>query len=70
MLLLTDGVEEAISETGELFGKERLLGLIRAHRGANPADLIEIICQAVQTFSGSMPQKDDITLVCLRATAG
>jgi sigma-B regulation protein RsbU (phosphoserine phosphatase) len=68
MLLLTDGVEEAVSETGEAFGKERLLGLIRAHRGADSAALIEMICQEVQVFCGPVPQKDDIALVCLRVT--
>jgi sigma-B regulation protein RsbU (phosphoserine phosphatase) len=68
MLLLTDGVEEAVSETGEWFGKERLLDLIRAHRHADSADLIEVICQEVQTFCGRVPQKDDITLLCLRVT--
>jgi serine phosphatase RsbU (regulator of sigma subunit) len=68
MLLLTDGMEEAPSETGERFGQERLLSLIRLHHDAAPADLIEIIYRTVSDFCGVVPQKDDITLLCLRAT--
>jgi sigma-B regulation protein RsbU (phosphoserine phosphatase) len=69
VLLLTDGVEEAVSETGEWFGKERLLDLIRTHRTADAPDLIQTIYQEVKAFCGAAPQKDDITLLCMRVTA-
>lgn len=68
MLLLTDGVHETASETGELFGLERLIGVSRANCQAQPADLIDVIYAAVCQFRGAAPQKDDITLLCLRAT--
>ncbi len=68
MLLLTDGIHEAASETGERFGLERLINVIRAHRQAEPANLIEMIYTTVCRFCGAAPQKDDITLLCLRAT--
>lgn len=68
VLLLTDGVVEAFSETQEFFGEERLLSLIRAHCQADPAELIAIIYQAMHDFCGTVPQRDDLTLLCLRPT--
>jgi serine phosphatase RsbU (regulator of sigma subunit) len=68
MLLLTDGVDEAPAGTGERFGMERLLRIIRSHHQADPAHLIAIIAAAVRAFSGAVSQTDDITLLCLRVT--
>lgn len=68
MVLLTDGVDEAPAGTGERFGMERLLRIIRAHHQADPAHLIATIAAAVRAFSGAAPQTDDITLMCLRVT--
>ncbi len=68
MLLLSDGVHEAASETGTFFGQERLIEVVRAHCDADPETLIDAIYVAVCLFCGSAPQTDDITLLCLRAT--
>ncbi|MCZ6872923.1 MAG: SpoIIE family protein phosphatase [bacterium] len=68
MLLLTDGVHESTSETGEIFGQARLMDVVKTHHQAAPADLIDVIYVAVCLFCGAAPQKDDITLLCLRAT--
>jgi sigma-B regulation protein RsbU (phosphoserine phosphatase) len=68
MLLLTDGVHESTSETGEFFGHSRLMDVVKTHCQAAPADLIDNIYVAVCLFCGAAPQKDDITLLCLRAT--
>jgi serine phosphatase RsbU (regulator of sigma subunit) len=70
ILLLTDGIVEAPSDTRELFGQERLLSLVRAHRHAQPVELVDIISQTVLDFRGASAQKDDITLLCLRITEG
>jgi sigma-B regulation protein RsbU (phosphoserine phosphatase) len=68
VLLLTDGIHEAASEIGERFGLDRLSDVVRTHRQAEPAALIDFIYTAVCRFCGAAPQKDDITLLCLRAT--
>jgi serine phosphatase RsbU (regulator of sigma subunit) len=68
VLVLTDGVHEAQSVMEEFFGEARFLELVHAHRDATPEVLIERVCQAVHDFCGAHPQKDDITLLCLRAT--
>ncbi len=69
VLVLTDGVHEAQSVTEEFFGEERFLELVHEHCYATPEVLIEHVCQAVHDFRGAEQQKDDITLLCLRATA-
>jgi phosphoserine phosphatase RsbU/P len=69
MLLLTDGIDEAPAVTGERFGMQRLLRIIRTHSEADPARLIAIISTAVHDFTGTAPRTDDITLLCLRVTA-
>lgn len=68
MLLLTDGIDEAPAATGERFGMERLLSIIRTHSKAEPAHLIAVISKAVHDFTDPMPRIDDITLLCLRVT--
>lgn len=68
VLVLTDGVHEAQSVMEGFFGEARFLELVHAHRDATPEVLIERVCEAVRDFCGAHPQKDDITLLCLRAT--
>jgi sigma-B regulation protein RsbU (phosphoserine phosphatase) len=61
LLVYSDGVTEAGVETGEEFGEERLLALLRAGR-ATPIDtLIGSIVQAASSIQG-----DDITVLALR----
>jgi sigma-B regulation protein RsbU (phosphoserine phosphatase) len=66
VLVLTDGVHEAEAVTEEFFGEERFVELVHEHRQEPPDVLIERVCQAVHDFRGAQPQKDDITLLCLR----
>ena len=37
--LYTDGITEAVDAAGEEFGSERLMGLLRDHRGRDLADI-------------------------------
>lgn len=65
VVVVTDGVTEAISPEGEQFGEERLAGLLR-DRTANSADeLSEAIVRATESFCGSRPQRDDLTVFVL-----
>jgi sigma-B regulation protein RsbU (phosphoserine phosphatase) len=66
LLLYTDGINEATDHKGLEFGEERIktvLGLA-APNGAEA--VVVALCDAVQTFAGSEPQADDITLVVVR----
>jgi PAS domain S-box-containing protein len=63
LLLLTDGIEEAESPAGEVFGARRVLEVVRAHRHQAAAEILNAVWRAVQTFSAGQPQKDDVTLI-------
>ncbi|HVP37137.1 MAG TPA: GAF domain-containing SpoIIE family protein phosphatase [Terriglobales bacterium] len=67
LLLYTDGITEAINESGEMFEEERLLKLLRENQTVPARDLSRTIVNSVIAFQGTQPQEDDITLLLLRA---
>ncbi len=69
ILLLTDGVEEAISPAEEFFGTERTLEVIRAHRHQPAAEIVDALYQAVRAFGQTATQIDDVTVVVAKVTA-
>ncbi len=70
LALLTDGVEEALSPTDEMFGIDRALDLLSAHRDKTARELIEILYRAVREFSGQKELFDDVTAVIVKVQVG
>jgi len=66
LLLYTDGVTEAMNALNELYGEERLRGIILSNQDLSAARLIQTILDDVNRFSGGEPQTDDITLFMVR----
>ena len=66
LCLYTDGVTEAFSDTGEQFGVERMIGVLRARRHEAASVIGAALLSAVEDFSGLDRQADDLTLVLLR----
>ena len=62
----TDGIWEALSPGGEMYGKDRFKALIREHSSENAATLVRTVDQAVTAFRGTAPQLDDMTLAVVR----
>jgi serine phosphatase RsbU (regulator of sigma subunit) len=62
----TDGVWETRSPSGEMFGKERLQNIIRAHAAEPSEKIIQAVTRAIREFRGSVPQHDDVTVVVIR----
>ncbi len=62
----TDGVWEAPSPTGEMFGKDRLRSVIRAMHDQPASEIAKAIETAVDAFRGTAAQKDDITFVVIK----
>ena len=62
----TDGVWEARNNAGEMFGRKRLMELIRRHAGGTVDDMASAMMQAVKDFQDSAKQEDDITLVVIK----
>ena len=61
VLLMTDGIEEAMRQDDEFFGNERALQVVRDNRHRPAREILDILCQAVRDFSQNTPQLDDIT---------
>jgi len=65
LLAFTDGVTEARSASGELFGSQRFEALLTGASGPLRS-LLDRIEAAVQRHTGGAPQTDDITLLAAR----
>ncbi len=64
LVLFTDGVTEARDGRDEELGEERLVSLLRRHRGERPAALRRRVLQTLRRFRAGDPQ-DDATLLVL-----
>ena len=64
-LLYTDGVTEAMSATGELYGEDRLLSLVNANLALHPHRLVEAVRHDVAAHAKGAEQSDDITVLAL-----
>jgi len=67
LLLYTDGVTEAADTQADMFGEERLKEAVRLHCRASAQTVCERTLEAVTAYTGAVPQRDDITLVCIKA---
>jgi sigma-B regulation protein RsbU (phosphoserine phosphatase) len=63
----TDGIWEARSPDGEMFGKERLRRLLASLGDCSAEEIRSAVVDAVSRFKGMAPQLDDITIVVIRA---
>ena len=61
--LCTDGITEAKTASGELFGVERLMAVMDQHPCQEPEARVQGIIDAVNTFSRGNPIGDDLTLL-------
>jgi adenylate cyclase len=68
LCLMTDGVTEAQSRQGELFGQERVNALLLdlRQRGAGARELVETLRTQVKAFAGHAEPADDLTVLALR----
>ena len=70
LFIFTDGVVEAINDSGEEFGEARLLPCIQNAPAAKASDeTLKRVMADVNAFVGSARQHDDITCLVLRVTA-
>ncbi len=67
VLLLTDGILECASPSGEDFGSERVLQILKQTTGATAADTVRAVAEFARKFAAPAPQQDDITAVVVKA---
>jgi sigma-B regulation protein RsbU (phosphoserine phosphatase) len=66
VLLLTDGIEEAMSPDNTFFGVDRILEVVRAHSERTAGEIVDALYRAVRDFSQDLPQLDDLTVVVVK----
>jgi sigma-B regulation protein RsbU (phosphoserine phosphatase) len=68
LLIGTDGLWETQSQSGEMFGKDRIKALIKKNANASPVKILEAIISALREFQGLMKQEDDVTLAIIKVS--
>ena len=66
IVLGTDGIWEAQSPQGEMFGKERFKDVIRQNAARPAKDIIQAVINAVDRFCQPLGKADDVTLVVVK----
>jgi len=66
VFLYTDGVTEAVSADGSMFGDDRLAKSLESAAGLDSLSIIESVIRDVHVFSEGVDQSDDITTLALR----
>jgi sigma-B regulation protein RsbU (phosphoserine phosphatase) len=69
LLLYTDGLSEAFSPEGEIYGEERLCALVPSISAAPLGEFLERIEKSVAEFMGPVPAADDLTMLALKRSA-
>ena len=68
LLFYTDGITEPENEYGEMFGEDRLIGLLIRHAGCPNSEIIQHILDAVGLWTHDKDSMDDMTLLIARRT--
>ncbi len=68
LLLYTDGVIEAMNESSEKFGMERLISWLKSAAVIELSTMKEDLCKEIQKFVGKHPMSDDLTFLCIEFT--
>jgi sigma-B regulation protein RsbU (phosphoserine phosphatase) len=66
LLLYTDGLNEAFSPDGDIFGEERIVAALRAGRDKSAERLLQVIEADLEQFVGDEAQSDDLTMLLLK----
>ena len=65
LFVYTDGVAEATDSAETLFGTERMLTALQSVQNDSPEEIVTTVKAAVEAFTGSTPQFDDLTMLCI-----
>jgi phosphoserine phosphatase RsbU/P len=68
LVLYTDGISEAESPSGELFGQRRIEQVVAAHTDLDARGIMETLIRAARDWAGERGPQDDLTLVVLRVS--
>ena len=66
VLLGTDGIWEALNSKGEMFGKARILDIVRQNAAAGAKEISDRLLEALKDFRADSRAEDDVTLVVVK----
>jgi sigma-B regulation protein RsbU (phosphoserine phosphatase) len=66
IVFFSDGIVDAMNADGEMFGDERLIGLLESQRHPTAKSMVDAILAAVSNFQAGTDHFDDETIVVLR----
>jgi sigma-B regulation protein RsbU (phosphoserine phosphatase) len=64
--LYTDGITEAMNPESDLFGDDRLSGIVEEHGHLDSGELRERILREIEAFVGAADQHDDMTMILMK----
>ncbi|MHC4812094.1 MAG: PP2C family protein-serine/threonine phosphatase [Planctomycetota bacterium] len=69
ILLYTDGVTESVNIDGEMFGEDRLKGVLKSSARGSATNILSAVFGAVEFHADKTSNDDDITAVVIKAKA-
>jgi sigma-B regulation protein RsbU (phosphoserine phosphatase) len=66
LVVATDGFNEALSPSDEMFGYDRLLDIVTASACQSAASIADTLFKSVERFGYGRPQDDDQTLIVIK----
>jgi sigma-B regulation protein RsbU (phosphoserine phosphatase) len=66
LLLYTDGLTEAFSPDGDLFGETRLVNVLMSLRATSADEVIRAVEDCLNNFVDTNPLADDLTMLAIR----
>jgi sigma-B regulation protein RsbU (phosphoserine phosphatase) len=66
LVFVSDGILDAENEQEEMYGEERLSGLLCGHRDESALEIADVILSEVSRFQGNKERFDDETIIVLR----
>ena len=69
LFIFSDGITEAMGEDEDFYGEERLVAFLRRNLDRPLEEISSELLDDLQSFQGTTPQSDDITLFMVRRAA-
>jgi sigma-B regulation protein RsbU (phosphoserine phosphatase) len=69
LVIYTDGLTDAMDPSDALFGEERLRTVLQSHYGADPAEILEKVDDALKKHTSPGYPADDINIIVLQHLA-
>ena len=70
IVFFSDGIVDAVNESEEMFGTERLIALVTSQLANSAEGMVDAIYKELSTFQGGVERFDDETVVVLKVLPG